>query len=290
MRLIYFVFLSMVSLLTMPIDALSFSRSDISFSSEEVAHGDVILIAVKSNEEEPPIVTWMEKEISLVFNPAITSWQGFLAVDLDYNPGVYRAAISMPSSNVEENFEIRVVEKDYGVRKLTLPKEKVELDAQTLKRVKKEAAVVSALWNADITLPKWDGGFLVPVDGDIIGTFGKRSIINNLKRSPHTGIDLRGSTGTPVKATNNGEVILIADHFFTGSSLYLDHGGGIISMYFHLDKILVKNGENVEKGQVIGLVGATGRVTGPHLHWGVRVNGARVNPLTLIDLSKGLEE
>lgn len=290
MRLIYFVFLSMVSLLTMPIDALSFSRSDISFSSEEVAHGDVILIAVKSNEEEPPIVTWMEKEISLVFNPAITSWQGFLAVDLDYNPGVYRAAISMPSSNVEENFEIRVVEKDYGVRKLTLPKEKVELDAQTLKRVKKEAAVVSALWNADITLPKWDGGFLVPVDGDIIGTFGKRSIINNLKRSPHTGIDLRGSTGTPVKATNNGEVILIADHFFTGSSLYLDHGGGIISMYFHLDKILVKNGENVEKGQVIGLVGATGRVTGPHLHWGVRVNGARVNPLTLIELSKGLEE
>lgn len=290
MRLIYFVFLSMVSLLTMPIDALSFSRSDISFSSEEVAHGDAILIAVKSNEEEPPIVTWMEKEISLVFNPAITSWQGFLAVDLDYNPGVYRAAISMPSSNVEENFEIRVVEKDYGVRKLTLPKEKVELDAQTLKRVKKEAAVVSALWNADITLPKWDGGFLVPVDGDIIGTFGKRSIINNLKRSPHTGIDLRGSTGTPVKATNNGEVILIADHFFTGSSLYLDHGGGIISMYFHLDKILVKNGENVEKGQVIGLVGATGRVTGPHLHWGVRVNGARVNPLTLIELSKGLEE
>jgi murein DD-endopeptidase MepM/ murein hydrolase activator NlpD len=166
----------------------------------------------------------------------------------------------------------------------------VDLDTITLNRVKNEASIVNALWAVDITAPAWEGEFLMPVGGKVIGAFGKRSIINNNKRALHTGIDLRGKQGTPVKATNNGRVMLVADHFFTGNSLYLDHGGGIISMYFHLDKIMVEEGNTIKRGEIIGLVGSTGRATGPHLHWGVRINGARVNPLTLIELSKELGE
>jgi murein DD-endopeptidase MepM/ murein hydrolase activator NlpD len=213
-----------------------------------------------------------------------------MPADLNQKAGVYQTVISMPSSDFREQFDIRVTEKDYGLRNLALPKEKVELDAKSLKRVKKEASVVNALWSASGAVPAWKGVFLMPVDGDVVGTFGRRSIINNLERSPHTGVDQKGEAGAPVRAINSGHAVLIADHFFTGNSLYLDHGGGIISMYFHLDKVLVNDGDAIKKGQVIGLVGATGRVTGPHLHWGVRVNGARVNPLTLIDLSKALEE
>jgi murein DD-endopeptidase MepM/ murein hydrolase activator NlpD len=290
MRLIYIVFFAVVSFLTMPTDAKSFSVSDITFSSKEMARGDVILLSIKAGREETPRVTWMKKEIALVYSETNAAWQGFLAADLNQKKGADKVLVRMASSGFEKNFNIRIIDKDYGVRNLTLPKEKVELDAESLKRVKVEEAVVNALWSAQEPLPAWKGIFLMPVEGDVVGTFGKRSVINNMERSPHTGVDQKGDAGTPVRAINNGRVVLIADHFFTGNSLFLDHGGGIISMYFHLDKTLVNDGDTVIKGQTIGLVGATGRVTGPHLHWGVRVNGARVNPLTLVDLSRGLEE
>jgi murein DD-endopeptidase MepM/ murein hydrolase activator NlpD len=274
----------------MPTDAESLSVSDVTFSSEEMARGDIILLSIRAGREEMPRVTWMNREIALVYSEAAGAWQGFLASDLNQKKGTYKATLRMPSSDIGKTFDIRVIDKDYGVRNLTLPREKVELDAESLKRVKAETAVVSALWSAPEPAPAWSGIFLMPVDGDVAGTFGKRSVINNLERSPHTGVDQRGDAGTAVRAINNGRVVLIADHFFTGNSIFLDHGGGIISMYFHLNKVIVKEGDVIIKGQTIGLVGATGRVTGPHLHWGIRVNGARVNPLTLIDLSRGLEE
>ena len=103
-------------------------------------------------------------------------------------------------------------------------------------------------------------------------------------------MDLRGAAGTPVKATNRGRITLTDEHFFSGRSVVIDHGGEILSMYFHLEKILVQSGEIVEKGQVIGLVGSTGRASGPHLHWGVRLNGVRIDPLVLLDISRQLEE
>lgn len=290
MRFIYIVCFLVTGFLIIPTAANSVSEPDITFSSEEMARGDVILLSIRAGKDETPHVTWMEKEISLVFSRGNSLWQGLLAADLTVETGTYKAVVQMPLSGLKKIFDIRVNDKDYGVRNLTLPKEKVELDEESLNRVEKESAAVNALWGADITMPQWDSGFLMPVDGDVVGTFGKRSVINNLERSPHTGVDLRAGTGNPIKSTNNGKVVLVADHFFTGNSVYLDHGGGVMSMYFHLDKILVKENDAVEKGQVIGLAGATGRATGPHLHWGVRINGARVNPLTLVDISRGLEE
>ncbi len=274
----------------MPVDAESLSVSDITFSSDRMARGDVILLSVRAGREAAPRVTWMNREIALVYSEAAGAWQGFLAADLNQKKGTYKALIQLPSSGFDRTFTIGITGRDYGVRNLTLPSGKVDLDSESLKRVKEEAAVVNALWGAQEPVPAWKGAFLMPVDGEVVGTFGKRSVINNMERSPHTGVDQKGETGTPVRAINNGRVVLIADHFFTGNSIFLDHGGGVISMYFHLDKVLVNGGDTINKGQTIGLVGATGRVTGPHLHWGVRVNGARVNPLTLIDLSRGLEE
>jgi hypothetical protein len=290
MRFISILIILSVALIMMPLNARSLSGSDISLSSEEMARGDVILITIRAGEGETPKATWMGKEIAFVFNRSKSVWQGFLATDLNQKPGTCEAIVRMVSSGFESHINIQVTDKDYGVRRLTLPKDKVDLNAESLKRVKKEAAVVSALWRAPEPAPEWKGIFLMPVDGEVVGIFGKRSIINNMERSPHTGVDLSGNTGDPVKAVNNGKVALIADHFFTGNTVFLNHGGGIITMYCHLNKILVKDGDKIKKGQTIGLVGSTGRATGPHLHWGMRVNGARVNPLTLIDLSKRLEE
>lgn len=148
---------------------------------------------------------------------------------------------------------------------------------------------MTALWQAPTSETVWQGSFLRPLDGEVVGPFGRRSIINDQPRSPHSGVDFKAGRGTPVRAMNHGTVVLTEDRFFAGRSVVLDHGGGVLSMYFHLEKILVQNDQFVEKGQVVGLVGATGRATGPHLHLGIRINGARVDPLGLMSLSKDLE-
>ncbi|KQC09316.1 MAG: hypothetical protein APR62_02730 [Smithella sp. SDB] len=284
---LYCFFLAII-LLIIPLNAESLSGPEISFSSNEMDCGSLILVMIKNNGTEEPLVTWMKKKISLVYCQANDAWVGFIGADLNQKAGLYKVVIQLPGYSFEKSFCIRINDKDYGTRRLKLPRKKVELDADSVKRAKREAAVIRSIWSADNTLPKWDGAFLMPIDGDIVGTFGKRSIINNLRRAPHTGVDQAGNKGDPVRAINNGKVILIANHFFSGNSLYLDHGGGIISMYFHLDKILVDKEDDIKKGEVIGILGATGRVTAPHLHWGVRINGARINPLTLIELSNTL--
>ncbi|MBN1365784.1 MAG: M23 family metallopeptidase [Syntrophaceae bacterium] len=279
-----------ISLLTVSTNVESLSTSDISFSSKEINCGGIILVTIKAAEQEKPQIIWMKKRIPLLYSRAETLWLGFIGADLKQKAGLYKCVVRSTFSGFKKRYDIRVKSKNYGVRKLKVPRTQVILNVHSLKRARREAAIIKSLWAVDYTLPKWKGNFIKPINGNIIGAFGKRSIINNLRRACHTGVDLKGNKGEPIKAINNGKVILVANHFFSGNSVYLDHGGGVISMYFHLNKILVKKGDNVRKGKVIGLLGETGRVTGPHLHWGVRINGARVNPLTLIELSKNLEE
>jgi hypothetical protein len=271
-------------------DLKAVSDPDVYLSSDMIPQGELSLIRIKAEKGETVRVKWCEKEISLILNPDGISWQGFLAADLNEKPGNYKAVVNVSPSGYERQFEIEVVDKDYGVRTLTLPEEMVELDEKTLKRVREESDIINGLWEAPVSAPRWIEPFMRPVEGEVVGPFGTRSIMNNQPRSPHTGVDLRADKGDPVKASNDGMVILTCDHFFTGKSIVLDHGGGIMSMYFHLEEIEVMQGDSVLKGQIIGLVGSTGRATGPHLHWGMRVNGARVNPFSLIDLSRELEE
>jgi murein DD-endopeptidase MepM/ murein hydrolase activator NlpD len=266
------------------------SGPEIYLSSDRISKGDLILIRVKAENGEKVRVKWSGKDISLIPNPDSTSWQGFLAADLDAKSGHYKAVVTVSPSGYRKQLDIEVVDKDYGVRNLTLPENMVTLDEETLKRVRKESDIINGLWKLPASAAVWSGFFIMPIDGEVTGAFGTQSIINNQPRSPHSGVDLKGEEGTPIKAINDGKVILICDHFFTGKSVFLDHGAEIISMYFHLQEIDVKEGDTVRRGQIIGLVGSTGRATGPHLHWGMRINGARINPLSLIDLSKEWEE
>jgi murein DD-endopeptidase MepM/ murein hydrolase activator NlpD len=269
---------------------MTLSESDIHLSARVIHQGELSLIRIHVESKEPPLVTWMGKEVHLVQNPEKTDWVGFLGVDLTAAPGRKDVVVKMPDSDPEQRLEMEIQEKDYGVRNLTLPKNMVDLDDETLVRVRKESAVKNALWEAKPSNPFWESAFMKPIPGEVIGPFGRRSVINGQPRSPHTGVDLRGKKGTPIKAINDGRVVLTCDHFFSGRSVVIDHGGGIQSMYFHMDEIQVQQGEMVEKGTIIGSVGSTGRATGPHLHWGVRVNGARVDPSQLIDKSSQLEE
>jgi murein DD-endopeptidase MepM/ murein hydrolase activator NlpD len=208
---------------------------------------------------------------------------------LTTKPGRYKLEISLGDAENPFSRAISVFAKDHGVRRLTLPREMVELDPPTLKRARAESRRVREIFLRSGDYPLWGGRWIRPVAGGVVGPFGCRSIINGMERSPHSGVDLKAAEGTPVTASNTGIVALVANHFFSGLSIIVDHGGGIHSMYFHLSKAFVRGGELVEKGAVIGLSGSTGRATGPHLHFGIRLNGTRVNPIDLIELSRRLE-
>jgi len=279
-----------VMLCAMVCEVTAESQYDISLSSYIIPQGDMSLIRVKVKNGGVPRVTWMKKEIYLASNHNKTVYYGLLVADLMAKPGHYKALVELDPSGQRKKLDIEVTEKNYGVRRLTLPKNMVDLDAGTLKRVKKESKIMRGLWAALPSTPHWIGPFERPIPGEVVGPFGRKSIINNQPRAPHSGVDLKAEKGTPIKAINHGIVAFTGDHFFTGQTVVMDHGGGIQSMYFHLERILVQQGKMIEKGQVIGLVGSTGRATGPHLHWGIRINGARVNPLKLIDLSQEMEE
>jgi murein DD-endopeptidase MepM/ murein hydrolase activator NlpD len=269
---------------------MAFSQSQIHLSSKTIGQGDLALIRIHTENAHAPQVIWMGKEVFLVPNHQKTDWYGFLGADLTAAPGHHKVAVKMPDSDAEKQLKVGIRKKDYGVRRLTLPKNMVDLDAETLQRVKKESKKMKTLWEAPSSAPLWSGPFIRPISGEVAGPFGQRSIINEQPRSPHSGIDLESERGTPIRAINHGQVVLTADHFFTGLTVVIDHGGGIQSMYFHLAKITVQKGDRVAKGHIIGLVGSTGRATGPHLHWGIRMNGDRIDPLRLVALSQQLEE
>ncbi|MFZ7112068.1 MAG: M23 family metallopeptidase [Desulfatiglandales bacterium] len=284
------VFLALLLVIPVTVKGVEPPPWEIDISSKIIPQGGVGLLRVLGVSGGTLKAAWREKEVILASNPEKGEWYGFIGVDLKTPPGGYRVRLEADPSGREAEFEVEVVSKDYGVRRLTLPKKMVDLDAGTLKRVRRESRVMDRLWNGPYLEPLWRGTFERPVPGEVVGPFGRRSVINDQERSPHTGVDLRGEKGTPVRATNKGKVVLVADHFFTGGSVVIDHGGGIQSMYFHLDSVAVKETVVVDKGQIIGRIGSTGRATGPHLHWGLRINGARVDPLSLTALSRQLEE
>ena len=268
--------------------ALSAPR--ILLSSQAISQGELATIRLEAAGGETPLVRWLDREVFMAPDDQGTTWYGFLAADLKAQPGRYPLQVKVLPGPWEQTLEVTVGKKDRGVRRLKLPKEMVELDPLTMERVKREAAEMEEALSGPATAPLWRGRFFMPVEGDVVGPFGQASVINGSPRSPHSGVDLKAGRGTPVLAMNHGKVVLVADQFFTGLCVVIDHGGAIQSMYFHLDKALVNRGDRVKKGQVIGLVGSTGRASGPHLHLGVRVNSARVDPLQLTEASESMEQ
>ena len=179
--------------------------------------------------------------------------------------------------------ELRVVQRKYKTQRIKgLPKRKVTPSPEDMKRITAESAVIRAA-RARYTDGAWyRGKFLWPARGRISGVYGSQRVLNGKPRRPHLGIDVAGPTGTPVVAPVDGKVSLARpEMFFTGNTVMLDHGQGVSSVYAHLSKLLVKEGQMVRRGTRIGLIGATGRVTGPHLHWGVALFGTRVDPYLL---------
>jgi murein DD-endopeptidase MepM/ murein hydrolase activator NlpD len=252
--------------------------------------GQVLLVKVKGEEQATEVKgTFLNRVIPFFreFRPGEPAGHiGLLGIDMQDEPGAYEFAVEVKEGEQAKqlSFNILVAKEQFTVEHLTLPKAKVDLDEKTTARWKAEQEQVKQSLAENSRLKLWHSHFVEPVAGKRTGIFGSVRIMNGKPRNPHNGEDIGAPVGTEVAATNDGTIRITVDHVFSGKGVFIDHGLGFYTMYFHLSEVLVKDGDVVTAGQVIGKVGATGRATGPHLHWGVKINGARVNPYSLLDL------
>jgi murein DD-endopeptidase MepM/ murein hydrolase activator NlpD len=211
-----------------------------------------------------------------------------IGVDLEQPPGavtVRADAVDQGGRTLMGQRTLRVLDAHFPVQRLAVPRPFVDLDAATLERVTEEKVLLDRLWQTVTPDRFWQGRFRVPLDGaGAAFGFGLRRIINGEPRAPHSGADYAAPAGTPVLAAQAGEVALAEDQFFAGRAVVIAHGLGLFTMYFHVQELRVREGDAVRAGQVIGTVGASGRATGAHLHWGARLGGARIDPTALVHL------
>jgi murein DD-endopeptidase MepM/ murein hydrolase activator NlpD len=224
----------------------------------------------------------------LAFFPYGAEFAALAGVDLDTKPGKIPWRVGLVDGRgVPRKAAGTVTVKAGGfpVQRLTLPGGMVNLDPEAERRAANEAARMRALYDTITPERLWRGPFTQPVASRKPGGgFGFRRIINGQPRVPHSGIDYSADRGTPVVASNHGRVALLGEFFFAGRFVALDHGLGLYTLYFHLDGVAVTEGQTVERGQTVGTVGTTGRSTGPHLHFGVHLGRARINPPDLYAL------
>ena len=251
------------------------------------AQGSAVQLKVPDEPRTKSVqVMWKEKRVPAFRVDGV--WTTLLGIDLDAKPGTHaaEALLTMEDGSVgRRKIAIEVAARKFPVTRLKVEPRFTQLSKTDLDRSRRESKEVGAIYRRITTDIVPDEVFIVPIPGGSGRNFGERRVFNGQPRAPHSGADLRAATGTPVHSTNRGRVVLAKNLFFTGNTVIVDHGLGIYSLYAHLSRIDVKRGEVVKSSQMVGLAGATGRVTGPHLHWAIRMQGARVDPFSLVKAS-----
>ena len=204
-------------------------------------------------------------------------WYAVVGLPLDLKPGLHKLQIRVGDLTKEKTFVVKT--KKYPEQHITIADTgKVQLSPENEARAVREIATIKSLKFHWRDASDTDLQFMIPAQGRLSGNFGLRRFFNGEPRSPHAGLDVAVDRGTPIKASAQGKVLAVDDYFFNGKTIFVDHGNGLVTMYCHLDEFNVQTGDEVSKGQLIGLSGQTGRATGPHLHWSVILNGAMVDP------------
>ncbi|MEO7773433.1 MAG: peptidoglycan DD-metalloendopeptidase family protein [Steroidobacteraceae bacterium] len=237
--------------------------------------GGVVLLPVGSSKSPAPTVTYGGKRVLTVENDG--QWTAVVGIALAAKPGPIQIDVQ-PLGGARETRTVGILDKKYTAQYLTVKPGQVNLATQDSKRVVEDQKRIKAAMNTFTDTAPRTLQLKVPVAGPRSSSFGLRRFFNKEPRAPHSGMDIAAATGTPIIAPADGVIVEAGDFFFNGNTVFVDHGRGLITMYCHLSKFDVKPGDIVNTGDRLGEVGATGRVTGPHLHFGVTLNGTLVDP------------
>jgi murein DD-endopeptidase MepM/ murein hydrolase activator NlpD len=254
--------------------------------SRSVQPGELVILTLTTPARAADIRVHVFNRDIAAYQVDNLTWRALVGIDLDVAAGAYPAAIDgrAGSATLQTTYRFTVRSKRFPTRTLTVDPAFVNPPAEMEDRIVREAAELEQIWTRSSLERLWEDPFVPPVRRAATSAFGSRSVFNGIARSPHAGADFPSPTGTPIAAPNAGRVVLARDLYFSGNTVVLDHGLGLFSLLAHLSVVNVREGDRISAGQVIGKVGATGRVTGPHLHWAVRLAGARVDPVAVLAL------
>lgn len=242
---------------------------------EEAVPGGVVILPLSPASSHKPKATFEGNPVLVVAENGL--WQAVIGVPLDLQPGTHQ--LEVDKNGQPRSLTFKISDKKYPTQHITIKdKRKVNPNQYDMDRINRERSRI------DTALQRWtenddiNFNFVWPVKGRVSGLFGRRRVFNGEPRKPHSGMDIAAATGTPIQAPAAGIIRGTGDYFFNGNTVFIDHGQGLVTMFCHLSRIDVKDGQPVKQGETIGLVGATGRVTGPHLHFGISLNDQRVEP------------
>lgn len=247
----------------------------------EAVPGGVAVLALDLHSSDTPKVEFNDRRVMVLRDKQ--TWFAVVGIPLSSKPGPHQLRIT-PVGGKAFEMSFQVGDKEYATQRLTITKKRlVDPNAEDLKRIRRETALMQAAyaeWRPQLDMRDL---FALPVDGPFSSPFGLRRFFNDKPRRPHSGLDIAASEGTPISAPAAGKVVVTGNFFFNGNTVLIDHGQGLVSMYCHMSRIDVEDGNGVARGQILGAVGKTGRVTGAHLHWSLSLNNTRVDPLLFVN-------
>jgi murein DD-endopeptidase MepM/ murein hydrolase activator NlpD len=282
--------ITLAALFFMAAAPASSARPDplISVEARALKPGELLLVTVDGNDaKKPPEASLAGRPLAFFAGPSTGTWLAFAGLDIDFStgPAALKAVMRAPGGKpVRKTLILEIADAGFPVAAISVEQKFVTPDKSDAERAEAEAAKLHKLFAKTEEKRLFEGRFDSPIPGAATARFGERRVFNGQARAPHSGMDLKAALGRPVRAPAAGTVMLADALFFAGKTIILDHGLGLTTQYAHLSKFLVKPGDAVKKGQIIGRVGATGRVTGPHLHWALKFRNSRIDPFSLVFL------
>jgi murein DD-endopeptidase MepM/ murein hydrolase activator NlpD len=255
----------------------------IQFVPSQAIPGSLLVVSIKSSNKVPKFLKWANTSFPFyLFSSQKTEKEFEAIVGVPYASSVGPANMELVWDQGESSVvSFEILEPHYPSSKLRVDGRRVLPRASDLKRIQKEQVMISAIYKKLTGTKLWKGPFEMPIASSITSVFGVRRLYNDVLKSFHSGVDLRAAEGTSVRSPSFGRVVLASSLFYTGNTVMIDHGYGLITLYGHLSKIRVQVGDHVVPRALLGYSGKTGRVTGPHLHWGAVVCGIKINPCDL---------
>ena len=248
--------------------------------ARSVRPGEIVMLEIAGGDPAAAVhVRAFDRDVP-VYTTADHGRRALVGIDLDVRPGTYVAAIEVGGAHA--SYDLVVARRAFRTRTLTVDPAFVTPPESERERIERDAKLLDQVWRSSSAERLWSDVFVRPVAEPANSAFGTRSVFNGQPRNAHGGADFLSPAGTPIHAPNAGRIVVARDLYFSGNTVVIDHGLGLFSMLAHLSAFDVREGDTVAVDQRIGRVGATGRVTGPHLHWAIRAGGARVDPLSLL--------